>query len=147
MKLKHYNTYYNKILDYCKIINVDVYFQTGLNNAMFITKGRKIYIDPEFTESDKIAVLLHELGHFLDDTINNKKFDKLYERASKKMDKNISLNFNEFNCIMTCELNAWKLGIVIAKKLKIPLGLWYKKTSEKYLASYFEVKTHKNVIK
>ena len=145
MKLRNYNIYYNKILDYCKVIDVTVYFKKELNNAMFITKGRKIYIDPNFNESEIIACLLHELGHFIDDTLNNKQFDKLYEKAYKKMDKDRALTKKEFNCILMCEANAWTHGEVIAKKLKIPVGRWYYKTMQNYLVSYFEVKTYKNI--
>lgn len=146
MKLKNHLTYYNKILDYAKSIGVEVFFYHKLNNAYYQSYGKKIYIDPDFKEADQIAILLHELGHFEDEIFtSDKKVEKLYERAAIKCDEDIPLSKREFNCLINCELNAWIHGAIIAKKLKIPLGKWYKKIQDKSMVSYFNCKTKKGV--
>lgn len=146
MKLKNHSTYFNKILDYAKSVGIDIIFYTKLNNAYYQPYGKKIYIDPEIKGSDQIAILLHELGHFEDEVFtSDKKVELLYQRAAYKCDEDIPLSKREFNCLIGCELNAWNHGAIIAKKLKIPTGKWYKKIQDKSIATYFETKTKKGV--
>ena len=145
MKLKNEDLYFNKILTYCNAVGITVFYKPLLNNAQIYDK--KIYIDPTFTGSHLISVLLHEIGHFEDDIVNNNQFNELYAQASIKVDNNIALNQKEFDCIMKCEVGAWLKGEHIAKKLKIPLGKWYLKSMNKFLTPYYETKVRKNVIK
>lgn len=145
MKMKNTNTYFNKLIDYCKAVGIDVYTKKDLNNAFYVSV-RRIYLDESFKDSLLIAVLLHEIGHFEDELLtSNKKLEELYARAAEKCDKDISMNKKEFDCLIGCETRAWQMAEVLARKLKIPLGKWFYKHRDSALLTYFSAKTHKGV--
>lgn len=144
MRLKNHDSYFNKILDYANSIGVTIYFYKDLDSAHYESHGKKVYIDPKYKNSDLIAYLLHEIGHFEDDLYTSSKtVEKLYVLADKKSDKGIPLSDKEYNCIIQCEKNAWYHGAIIARKLKIPLGKWYKKIEKESLLTYQKIKRRK----
>lgn len=78
--------------------------------------GRKcIIICPDLPETTEIAVILHELGHHLDEFLGG-----ICHTTTRYYS----------------ESRAWNLGRVIAARLDIPLGAWYRAEEKDALHDY-----------
>lgn len=122
--LKHYEKYKEKLLKYASGLELRVEFKEEFSEGIYLPSKRLIRVDTELDESTEIAVLLHELGHAIDDAMTEeallgpigKAYSALYK--GKPTTKQVTL-------VLKCEANAWELGKMIAKQLRIPLGKWY----------------------
>lgn len=143
--IKNYTTYYNKLLAYAELCGVKVYFaelkdnEQGKDMGEYLYKNRSINLNKKMTEKETLAVLLHELGHFMDDKINPK--SRSTERAYEKLNNNKKLTPHQRELIIRCERVAWEYGEGLAKKFKIPLGSWFYNELQAGMSNYYSLKT------
>lgn len=133
--LKYYSEYIDRIIAYIEAHNMKLEYKVHDNEGTYIPAKRLIRIDPDMSDSQEIATLLHELGHTLDDSI-----------VQGKMESRICLAYNAFyknkasrsqkDLVIETETRAWRYGKVVAKNLRIRLGKWYDKEAEDALATY-----------
>lgn len=150
--IKNYNIYLNKLLDYCKLVNVVVYdakLKNDKDDSYFTgeyrTRGRVIKLEESLTQKETLAVLLHEIGHFIDEMFDPEKANhKNLLSAYQKFFSNKPMTHKQKLLIIDCETTAWNYGRVLAKKLKIPVGDWFEKEMMAGLAEYNSIKTIKN---
>ncbi len=135
MDLKHYGRYIRYIKAYCSAIHLSLEFSNKDDEGAYIPSLRKIRVDPDLPESSQLAVLLHELGHVLDDTLLAKKKFRQMERAYMKVYSH-KCSKKQKRVVYRAELRAWEYGRVIAKILDIRLGKWYDKYRSKCLQGY-----------
>lgn len=147
--LKNYNLYLKRLLDYSKLAKVVVWDKPMAkpnddSNYLgeYLTRGRVINLESTLTQKETLAVLLHELGHFLDEMLNPEKANnKNLLSAYQKFFVNKPMTPKQKLLILECETTAWNYGKGLAKKLKIPLGDWYEKEMMCGLAEYNAIKT------
>lgn len=133
--MKNFKTYLKKILHYAKAIRVKVSFiDNYIDDGVYMSHGRKIVLDGTLEDKELIAILLHELGHELDASLRPP-VDKKIDNAYVKVYKNKATR-NQINLVLKTERRAWSYGKVIAKKLGIPLNLWYYETMTSCIKSY-----------
>lgn len=124
INLKHYTKYLDILLIYAKAIGIKMDFSAYNGNGAWMVAARKIKIDPDMSESEEIATILHELGHVMDDTFQMSKspnevidaYSCIYTGTYTKKQKRL---------VIKAERLAWANGRKIAKLLKIRLGKWY----------------------
>lgn len=139
--IKNYTTYYNKLIAYSNLMHITIYFNTIKENDGSFFK-RVIYLDSTLTEKETLAVLLHELGHFIDEMINPKRYSsKRACAAYENMFVGNKLTLLQKKRIIEIEQAACNYGQVLAKKLKIKTGRWYKKEMNSKMGIYFSLKT------
>lgn len=146
MKLKNYHKYLNILLDYAKLCKVTIWTKSLKNEytGEFVPSGRFINLSDDLDDSEEIATILHELGHFYDqqadeDFNNNFQLNRAYNRMHRLGDK-ATFTKKEKQMILECEARAWNHGRVIAKKFKIPLGSWYDAEELAGLSEYQSLK-------
>lgn len=135
INLKHYTKYLDLLLIYAKVHGITVDFSPKNEECMWIPSTRKIKLDPEMSESEEIATLLHELGHVLDDAFDmlgnvnevQKAYECIYTNKFTKKQKRL---------VLKAERLAWSNGKKIAKLLKIRLGKWYTEVQAESINSY-----------
>src|SRR3990167_3005148 len=126
MKLKNYSNYLNIIKDYCTLCQIKlVYKNIKTHEGDYNDTHKIITVDDNLDDSEEIAVLLHELGHFECDnvatSVQKKRIGNIYFKKSGggTLSKKEGLSYRK------CEDDAWEQGRIIAKRLKIRLGKWY----------------------
>lgn len=138
MKLKKFNEYQLKIFHYCKLTNVTLETSNKFEfNGEYSRMHRKITVSNDLDESEWLATVLHELGHYWDSF----DYPKFYEsvtvnNAYHAISKNRPLTAKQKRAVLKCEVSAWKHGHTIAQLLRIPLGKWYRKEAKKSLSTY-----------
>ena len=133
--LKNYSKYLKKIELYAKAIGIKIEYKTEYDDGAYIPSKRKIRLDPDLSPTRDIAVLLHELGHALDDHLINKKYSIAINAAYRALE-NDRQTMNQRALILECEYRAWRYAKVLAKKLQIPLGSWFFSVKNEYLKEY-----------
>lgn len=138
-KLHNYELYRMKIDLYAKANRVKIkYSETCCSDAAYTPTLRLITLEEDMPESREIAVLLHELGHVIDDDARlSLSIDKALDLAIKACNSDAGATLKQFALVMNCEREAWKQGRIIAKKkLMIHLGKWFEKERKSALQSY-----------
>lgn len=134
-KLKNYEEYRNKILFYAKAMGIKMEFKDVDCGGQYMPSRRRIQIDKDLTQVEEIGVMLHELGHALDDHLiaipGFTSIDRAYRAVYNK-----KYSPNQLRIVVECEKRAWKYGKVIAKMLNIRLGKWYDKCTRAAVADY-----------
>ncbi len=122
-----------------KANNIKIQFADLDTPGMWMPSIRKIKIDREGSRHVKIASLLHELGHSIDDMLlfhftSESKLFKAYAAvdAAKPTPKQLSM-------VLDCENRAWDAAVDMARFLKIPLGKWFFKFKRQCIATYRKV--------
>lgn len=133
--LKNYDAYASSIRLYCKTIRIKLEFSAVDGDGAYVPARRLIRVDPELSEANTIAVLLHELGHLLDDTILNKEKFREVEKAYTSLHKR-KLRPGHKKTIIRTEVRAWEYGRVVAKILGIRLGKWYDSARAECIKAY-----------
>jgi hypothetical protein len=137
--LPRYETYLKSIRLYCRAIQLKLEFSAADGDGAYVPSRRIIRVDPELSEASTIAVLLHELGHVLDDTTIKKAKFREVERAYTRLHKAPHrLSPVHSKTIIRTERRAWEYGRVVAKILGIPIGRWYDKTMAGCIKAYKE---------
>jgi hypothetical protein len=135
--LKNYELYIDKLKAYAKACEISIVYRTEPCDGAYIPTRREVVLDPDLEESTEVAVLLHELGHSLDDSLFTKTYDRKLDRALTAAD-NGTATPEQVEMVIECEKRAWVYGRSIAKRLRIRLGKWYDKEESNNLLSYRE---------
>ena len=132
-----------KIVKYSRFRGVRLHWLPDLSSkGCFIPSAKRndIYVDNLLAPKERIAVLLHEIGHHLDYCADHMSF---YSReiieARARMTLEIPLTREQKDSLLKCERRAWKKAKGIAIRLQIPLGLWFYKEQKSNLASYIRI--------
>ena len=138
MKLKKYNKYLNKLIDYAVVCDVKVIYKNiPQDEGSFSYSDRTIELDENLSESNEIATFLHELGHFIDDALHPKfTRSKKAEAAYYSYNCAVPLTKPQRKVILDQERRAWEGGEGLARQLKIKLGKWYYKEMKEGLNAY-----------
>lgn len=136
--LPKYESYIQRLLLFSKASHLKIVYSNKLDCMGYYSPEKNlIALDSDLSEAEEVAVFLHELGHFVDDEL---KYDsKLYAKVNKaysRYNTKKRLTKSQFRLIMNCERRAWKYGVFIAKKLKIPLGSWFFQVRKSCLRAY-----------
>lgn len=134
--LKNYRLYVKAIQLYAKAIHIKLEFSAYDGDGAYVPSKRLIRVDPELSEAPTVAVLLHELGHALDDTLMSKKRFREVDRAYRNVDTPRYKKHKK--AILRTERRAWEYGKIIAKILGISLGKWYDNARDLRLKAYKE---------
>jgi hypothetical protein len=138
--LPKYDDYLQKLEHYAEASAVEIVRKEYDSDGAYIPQYRTIILDKDLEESSEIAVLLHELGHQLDDAFQNKTIEKNLDRAYKAA-YNKTPTEAQLQLVVDCEARAWECGRAIAKKLRIKLGKWYDKEVTSAMDFYRSIKT------
>lgn len=132
-QLPKYLEYLHKIKLYLRICEIKLERKYIDTEALWIPSRRAVVVDRELEESTEIAVLLHELGHSLDDALtrNQKSHDRAYTAFYKG-----KASDTQKQLIRLCEERAWDNAEALARKLKIRLGPWFYSERKRCLRSY-----------
>lgn len=133
--LKRYDDYLDKLKLYAEACEITIEYKSVDGDGVYVPSRRKIVLDPDLPESTEIATLLHEIGHSMDDTLINKRTEKVMDRAYKAF-YDQSASKKQVEKVVECEKRAWIYGRSIAKKLRIPLGKWYDYEEKSALEGY-----------
>lgn len=122
-KLANYDLYITNIQLYIRASKLKLKYKE-VNMGAYIPSRNLIVIDTDLTDSEEIAIILHELGHALDHVLINKTDFDICEKAYAAVyaEKYTGKQKRE---VLKRERTAWKYGEAIAKMLRIPLGSWY----------------------
>lgn len=135
--LPNYDHYLDKLKLYASACEITVEYKEEPGEGIYIPKRRTLRIDPNLEESSVIAIFLHELGHSLDDSLTQPKYEKKLDKAYNAMYRK-EAGAKHRALIMECEQRAWGFARGLAKKLRIPLGKWFDREEEDALQSYRE---------
>lgn len=144
--IKNYDIYFNKLLDFAKLCEVKVYFtelketEEEKDLGEYLYTARSINLNSSMTEKETIAILLHELGHFIDHKFNKRSLST--ERAYDRLNNNLAITPKQKELIVACERKAWEYGRGIAKMFNIPLGTWFEVEYLAGLSGYQSLKTN-----
>lgn len=133
--LKRYSDFIDKITAYAEAVGIKIEYSQRDAEGSYTPSRRVVNVNPDLTDSEEIAVLLHEFGHFLDNTLLDLDGDHPLEIAYRNTYKGTA-SLLESILVIECENRAWDYGRVIAKKLRIPLGKWYDEVREECLEGY-----------
>lgn len=138
--LKNHGVYLQKLKLYAKACEVKIVYREDPELGGYCPTRRMVFLDPDLDESTEVAILLHELGHQLDDALHLPGQVHATSRAylasyrSKPTRKQKAL-------VLACERRAWRNGRAIAKRLRIPLGKWFESERERALSGYRNLET------
>jgi hypothetical protein len=133
--LKNYDGYLDKIKTYCEACQIALEFRDVPGDGMYVPTLRKIVIDRDLPESTELATLLHELSHSMDDSLSDKKMMKKLNKAYPAFYKGTATT-EQKRLVVDCETRAWVFARSLAKRLRIPLGVWFTKEEIEALADY-----------
>ena len=124
-KLKHYKAYISRLKLFAKAMNIRVTFDDIDEDGLWIPSTRRIRINKDSSQSVKVASLLHELGHSMDDMLTTP-----YKEAMKVHRAYGSIYTKRFlqsqrSLVLKIERNAWRISLDIASRLHIRLGFWF----------------------
>lgn len=138
--LKNHDVYLQKLEVYAKACEIKILYKEDRDLGGYSPTKRAVYLSPDMPESTEIAILLHELGHQLDDhlhapTHNNALSMAYYASYERKPTRRQKAR------VLSCERRAWRCARAIAKRLRIPLGKWFEKERDEALAGYRKMET------
>jgi len=134
-KLKRYQDYKSRLKFYARAVNIKITYITAEDESAYLPTQRKICLERDLPESVEIAVLLHELGHSLDDALVNKTTMNEINAAYHAVYSDKANKIHKYTVIET-EKRAWQFGKVIARICRIPIGNWYYKAKRSCLRAY-----------
>ncbi len=134
-QLKNYDLYLNKIKALSQALGIKIEWRTDPSDGTWLPQHRKIRIDPDLTDTETIATLLHEFGHIIDDS-------SLDDKTLGKLGKSYSVIYTDVyttkdvDVVAATEIRAWNYGCAIAKNLGINRGKWYDKMAKEAIKNY-----------
>lgn len=137
MDLKHYERYRTLLQVFAKACRLRIRYSHTREDSFVPTRNR-VNIEKGQEESEEIAVILHELGHFLDYTTAPEKWTTELDKAYRMAYADKRMSPRNRRMVLACERRAWKYGRRLARQLKISLGRWYDEHEDACLKSYKE---------
>lgn len=137
MKLKNYDIYLQRLELYIKASRLKLVYAPEIGEGAYVPSSRTIRIDPDLSESEEIATILHEIGHSIDDTLVSGTQETRLEAAYRLVYKKKGSETHN-TLVYECEERAWKFGRGVAKRLHIPLGNWFNRCEKEGLKAYKE---------
>lgn len=137
-RLRRYEDYLTKLQHYAAACDIEIEYRLEPSDGLYIPSQRKVVLDKDLEPGEEIATLLHELGHMLDDALQepDSNLNRAYQAVYRKKP-----TINQRRLVLECEQRAWDCGRGIAKKLRIPLGKWYDREMQDALQSYRDTET------
>lgn len=134
--MKKYELYLSRLVNFAKASGISITWKRLDSHEAYYSPGsNSIVIDDELEEEQEIAFLLHELGHAMDeyrvDRLNQDDISDAYTAWYEGRDTK-----SQKKKVVKEEKTAWRIGRIIAKNLKIPLGKWYTRESKEGLSVY-----------
>ena len=142
MRIETYKTYLRKIRSFARLCQVEIEFVPKYDEGgEYNPDKRKVVIDNRLTRAEKISTLLHEFGHFMDDSSTNRFSNRHHFYGYDKLEKEIKqMTHNQKLYVWESELAAWQNAQALAKMIKIPLGKWFFRDQTSSLNSYRGIK-------
>lgn len=143
MNLKNYNIYMRKIRRFASMCNVDIEFKSNVDGfGEYSPHQRKVVVDRSLSRCERITTILHELGHFMDDSKNPDRWNNNHHYYGyDKIENSIKeMSMNQKVVVWECELEAWRNARSLAKMIQIPLGKWFDRDEISSLNSYRGIK-------
>jgi hypothetical protein len=133
--LKKYDDYLFRLKTLAKALKITIHWRTEPSDGVYQASKRRIIIDPDLTDTETLATLLHELGHVIDDS-------SLDTRTSTIVGESYSVIYTDIytaedvDIVSKTEIRAWNYGAAIAKTLMIPMGKWYDGIAKEAIKAY-----------
>lgn len=151
MNQKQYLKYKKRILEFAKFYRVNIVFKIDKEGDFDYYKHSKnnkkplIVVKRNHPNNKKIAILLHELGHFLDYKEDNSRW-RASEKAYNSYAWNNFLPLGKTNksVIVNAERRAWHKAEYLLAILQIPRGTWFDFYKKKTLKSYINLQTEED---
>lgn len=142
MHLPNYNKYIKKLKNFAKLCSIHLVFEEEEFMGEYAPTRRRIKISPDMNKTETLATVLHEFGHFMDDSKNPARWTKNhhYHGYSKIQQETREMSIHQKEHVWEAELEAWKNARALAAMLKIPLGKWFYDEEIKSLNSYRGIK-------
>lgn len=137
----NYYDYKERLEQYAELCGVTIRYHTpDWSDGWYYS--RIVSLANDLEQKEEIAVLLHELGHFIDHQANPKFYaSKRLEGAYVKFNASLPLTRHQKALILVSERRAWKKGMGLAKQLRIPLGKYFYTEMRLGLDSYLTAPT------
>lgn len=137
MKLKNYKKYFIRLYNYSLANGIDLVRDEEPDGGSYSPARSKITVSDELTNSTEIAIILHELGHAIDQLVLKEKDMVRLDNAYRTY-YSTNNSYRRANKVLQSEMRAWRYGEAIAKRLKIHTGSWFKKAKKDCLSVYKE---------
>lgn len=105
------------------------------SDGLYVYLRRAIYVDKDLEPEDALAVVLHEMGHMIDDLSTSIQEDIKINKAYTAIEGARATKYHK-RIVMAREKRAWICGENLAKMLRIPLGKWFYRMKTECLKSY-----------
>lgn len=132
--LKHYNLYMTKLIAFANCLGLKVIIRATEEDGFFSAKRNCIVVDEELSQANKVAVILHELGHAVQHYFGSELSWTKVSTAYSKTNTNIT--HKQVKTLVQYETEAWNIGFIIADILRIPKGKWLHSTKKYYVDHY-----------
>lgn len=134
--IPNYSIYHKKLVRFIHSLGVKLIEKDDAeDDGMYIPLRKTIRIAGELGPAEEIAVLLHEVGHVLDEIVGFKLHTASLEKAYAAI---YTGKFTEHQrkLVLRTEKRAWVNARELARYLKIPLGKWFSDTQKQCLNDY-----------
>ena len=96
-----------------------LFFETGIQDCVYYS-SKEVFINSRNHPEKKLYTLLHECGHILIDSSGRDRLHTLSQEVELSMGKKV--NRKKRVAVLSEEIEAWKRGEALAKKLKIKIN-------------------------
>lgn len=132
--LKHYDKSLKKLERLINALQYKLVHDPKDDDAgVYIPSKRKILLSTELSNSEELAICLHELGHCIYFLVTSEEdldeMERIYDTFHKDATKGKK-------AVLRYETAAWDIGEKLAKVLRIPLGKWYYEVKDECLQTY-----------
>jgi hypothetical protein len=134
------NSTRRKLIRFAKACRLKVLFKDCPDEAYYSPHRREIVLDKDLRKHEITPLLLHELGHSLDDHLTVGEAARL-QRAYVAVYSG-KFSRNQIEQVIACEHKAWLYGELLARSLSIRLGKWFHRVRAECL--YFYRRERKN---
>lgn len=114
----------SRLENFTRMLGIKLVRRAQDSEGSYSRQSRTIQLDEDNSEVQDVAVLLHELGHAVDEMLIDDKIRKTINEAYALVYRT-KVSKNQRNLVMNNEVRAWMYGRSIARQLKIRLGKWY----------------------
>lgn len=134
-KLKGFVGYKSRLELYAMAVGIRIEYTEHEDESAYVPSRSMIKLHDGLSNSEEIAIFLHELGHAMDDAFRNRVEEQSLSRAYVAVYEKRSTEGQDA-LVYECERRAWRFGKAIAKRCRIRTGKWYDKVRNECLACY-----------